>query len=66
MPRRMRLESMRASPASMRSINSNFDISSEKMSTGMPWLSAAWVATLMAHEVLPTPGRAATTMRFSG
>jgi len=42
---RILLESMRASPPALRSISSNFDISREKISTGMPWSSAAWVAT---------------------
>ena len=37
-PRLMRDESMRASPASMRSISSYFDISSENSSTGILWL----------------------------
>ncbi len=65
MPRFIFDESMRASPASMRSINSYFDISSEKISTGMLCCSAACMATLTAHDVLPPPGRAATMIRFS-
>ena len=63
-PRLMRDESMRASPASMRSISSYFDISSEKISTGIFFI-AACIATLTAHDVLPPPGRAATMIRFS-
>ena len=55
---------MRASAASMRSISSNLDISSEKISTGI-FFMAACTATLTAHEVLPPPGRAATMIRFS-
>src|SRR5580698_913837 len=51
-PRRILEESMRASPASMRSISSYFDISSEKSSTGMLCSSAACIATLTAHDVL--------------
>ena len=64
-PRLMRDESMRASPASMRSISSYFDISSENSSTGILCCSAACIATLTAHDVLPPPGRAATMIRFS-
>ena len=65
-PRLILPESMRVSPASMRSISSNFDISSEKISTGILCSMAAFMATLTAQEVLPTPGRAATMIRFSG
>src|SRR5579863_477892 len=43
-PRLIFDESMRASPASMRSMSSYFDISSEKSSTGMLWCSAACMA----------------------
>ena len=50
----------------MRSISSAFDISSEKISTGVPWPTAAFTATLSTHAVLPMAGRAATTIRFSG
>src|SRR6187549_869515 len=64
-PRLMRDESMRASPASMRSISSYFDISSENSRTGILCCSAACIATLTAHDVLPPPGRAATMIRFS-
>src|SRR5580692_5934788 len=64
-PRRIFDESMRASPASMRSISSYFDISSEKIRQGMLCCSAACMATLTAQEVLPPPGRAATMIRFS-
>ncbi len=64
-PRLMRDESMRASPASMRSISSYFDISSEKIRTGIFSFIAALTATLTAHDVLPPPGRAATMIRFS-
>src|SRR5947209_14173614 len=59
-PRLMRDESMRASPASMRSISSYFDISSENSRQGILCCSAACIATLTAHDVLPPPGRAAT------
>ena len=65
-PRFSRARSMRASPASMRSISSYFDISSEKISTGILWMRAQFMATLTAQLVLPTPGRAATMIRFSG
>src|SRR3954471_22694457 len=64
-PRLILDESMRASPASMRSINSYFDISSEKSKHGMLCCSAACMATFTAQEVLPPPGRAATMIRFS-
>jgi hypothetical protein len=64
-PRLIRDESMRASPASMRSMSSNLDISSEKISTGILCCSEACMATFTAHDVLPPPGRAATITRFS-
>ena len=43
--------------------NCSADISSEKMQTALPEEAATLVATFMANEVFPIPGRAPTSTR---
>src|SRR6266545_1030417 len=61
---RIRSQGTPASPHSRRIPISHLDISSENIATGTRDSTAAFLATFVANEDFPTPGRAATITRF--
>ena len=61
---RMLSHGTRASPQSSRMPISQRDISRENIATGRPASTATLRATLVTNDDLPTPGRAAITIRF--
>ena len=63
-PVRTRSHPTLASPQSRRIPISNRDISRENMATGAPTSTATLRAMFVANEDLPTPGRAANTIRL--